>query len=211
MDLLQQIIQCQDLPRDLLGSISCSALICIHHHSRRPLWSLVLCHLCTQDGLPLRLCSLASFFLVQDGSFTHTSHGSGGLRSTFSITMLLIWLLVVYVCVISSPISLIENTNTFVVAAAVFYVAKTNFLPRYQADKEFRWDYDFVEIGNSYSYDPSYSLHDFDGDYHSEDDEWTSASSSSVSSGCRTPVDDAAGFWESANEASAANETTDRV
>lgn len=95
-------------------------------------------------------------------------------------------------------------------AAAAFYVAKVNFLPRCQQDKEFRWDYDFVEIGNSYSFDPTYTLHDFDGDYHSEDDEWTSASSSSVSSGYRTPVDDTAGFWESANETSS-TEATDRV
>ncbi|RPB11094.1 PAP2-domain-containing protein [Morchella conica CCBAS932] len=95
-------------------------------------------------------------------------------------------------------------------AGAVFYVAKIKFLPRTQLDKECRWDYDFVEIGNSCSYDLTYSLHDFDGDYHSEDDEWTSASSSSVSSGCRTPVDDTAGFWESANEISNIEES-DRV
>lgn len=98
----------------------------------------------------------------------------------------------------------------FAVAGAVFYVAKIKFLPRTQLDKECRWDYDFVEIGNNCSYDLTYSLHDFDGDYHSEDDEWTSASSSSVSSGCRTPVDDTAGFWESANEISNIEES-DRV
>lgn len=35
------------------------------------------------------------------------------------------------------------------IAAVVFYVAKSHFLPRRQADKAFRWDYDYVEIGDT--------------------------------------------------------------
>jgi hypothetical protein len=35
------------------------------------------------------------------------------------------------------------------IAGMVYYIAKTNWLPRRQADKIFRWDYDYVEIGQA--------------------------------------------------------------
>lgn len=109
------------------------------------------------------------------------------------------------------PPSLQYETNNFTVAAATFYVAKNKFLARLQPDKEFRWDYDFLEIGNSYSHDYSYALNDFDGDYHSEDDEWTMGSSSSISSGSRSPTDDNHSVWESGSETLAGQSDSETI
>ncbi|KAL7266493.1 Phosphatidylinositol:ceramide phosphoinositol transferase (IPC synthase) [Rhizina undulata] len=96
-------------------------------------------------------------------------------------------------------------------AAGVFYVAKVKFLARLQPDKEFRWDYDFLEIGSGNTDDYTYGLSDFEGDYHSEDDEWTMGSSSSVSSGCRSPVDENQSAWESGSETLAGQSDCDTV
>ncbi|KAI5806127.1 hypothetical protein EDC01DRAFT_609684 [Geopyxis carbonaria] len=84
----------------------------------------------------------------------------------------------------------------------VFYITKTNFLARLQPDKEFRWDYDYIEIGAGSDTQFDYGLTDLDPDYHSED-EWTIGSSSGISSGCRSPVspvDDVHSLWESSSE-----------
>ena len=65
-------------------------------------------------------------------------------------------------------------------AGVVFFFAKAKFLPRIQPDKMWRWDYDFIEIGdaeNEYGYDLA-GLDDLDMD----SDEWTVGSSSSYSS-----------------------------
>ena len=94
----------------------------------------------------------------------------------------------------------------------VFYVAKVKFLARLQPDKEFRWDYDYIEIGAGGDSDRfEYGLTDFDN-YHSEDDEWTIGSSSGISSGCRSPVspsDDIQSVWSSASETLAATSEVD--
>lgn len=73
-------------------------------------------------------------------------------------------------------------------AAVGFYFARNRFLPRIQSDKMFRWDYDYVEVGNS-APDYGYDLASLDGDYNL-DDEWAIGSSSSVSSGSLSPLDD---------------------
>lgn len=75
-----------------------------------------------------------------------------------------------------------------IVSGVIFFVAKSKFLPRQQPDKMFRWEYDFTEIGE----DPAengYALADPD-EVALDADEWTVGSSSSVSSGSRSPVDD---------------------
>ncbi|KAL2826990.1 hypothetical protein BDW59DRAFT_59182 [Aspergillus cavernicola] len=74
-------------------------------------------------------------------------------------------------------------------AATSFYFAKTRFLPRVQLDKTFRWDYDYVEFGES-ALEYGYNLASYDGDFNVDSDEWTVGSSSSVSSGSLSPVDD---------------------
>ena len=59
----------------------------------------------------------------------------------------------------------------------------------------FRWDYDYVEVGE----DPSakgYALADLRGGPHADMDEWTIGSSSSVSSSSLSPVDDHQSIWE---------------
>lgn len=99
------------------------------------------------------------------------------------------------------------------VAGVVFYVAKAKFLPRLQPDKETRWDYDFVEVGDApsgYSYGPA----DMEADIHhrtSTGDEWTVGSSSSISSsGSLSPTDESSRLvWE--EETLAAHSENDAV
>lgn len=79
-------------------------------------------------------------------------------------------------------------------ATVAFYFAKTRFLPRMQADKVFRWDYDYVEFGNA-GREYGYGLASFEGHFNLDSDEWTVGSSSSISSGSLSPVDDQC-LWE---------------
>lgn len=83
-------------------------------------------------------------------------------------------------------------------AGIVYYFAKANFMPRLQPGKTFRWDYDYIEIGDlptGYSYELAH--------FDSMDlgDEWTVGSSSSISSGSMSPTEDAQSLWEAANPA----------
>jgi len=59
-----------------------------------------------------------------------------------------------------------------------------------QADKTFRWDYDYIEIGEAQD-TYSYGLTDLDDDFHpfmgDSGDEWSQGSSSSFSAGNRSP------------------------
>lgn len=74
-------------------------------------------------------------------------------------------------------------------AAVAFYFAKARFLPRIQSGKMFRWDYDYVEIGEAA--EPfGYDLASLDNEFNLDSDEWTVGSSSSVSSGSLSPVDE---------------------
>lgn len=77
------------------------------------------------------------------------------------------------------------------------------FLPRIQPDKEFRWDYDYIEIGDPQ--DSSHSMLDIYEEFHplSDSEDWASGSSSSYSTGgrspsegARSPVDDAQSLWD---------------
>ncbi|KAI0996366.1 Inositol phosphorylceramide synthase catalytic subunit [Podosphaera aphanis] len=94
-------------------------------------------------------------------------------------------------------------------AAIAFYVAKTNFLPRIQPDRRLRWDYDYVECGESRREHFNYGLHILDvSDLRPENsDEWTMGSSSSVSSEAWSPVDDNGSCWEGETLASQISET----
>ena len=95
-------------------------------------------------------------------------------------------------------------------AAIAFYIAKTNFLPRIQTDKMFRWDYDYVECGDSHNGEYDYGLTVLGGgdDFrHDSSDEWTVGSSSSLSSGSRSPVDESQSSWEGETLASQASDT----
>jgi len=81
-------------------------------------------------------------------------------------------------------------------SGVIFYFVKSNFLPRMQSDKTFRWDYDYVEVGDLPT-EYGYGIAGLDGMGH-EGDEWTIGSSSSVSSGSLSPVDESQHLWEAA-------------
>lgn len=81
-------------------------------------------------------------------------------------------------------------------AGTVFYFARARFLPRLQPDKRYRWDYDYIEIGeaqNDYSYGIA-GAHGSDPD----SDEWTIGSSSSISSGSLSPTEESPKLWTEA-------------
>ena len=73
-------------------------------------------------------------------------------------------------------------------SGVVFYYAKSRFLPRMQPDKTFRWDYDYVEVGDSPA-EYGYGQAGFDG-LVVDADEWTVGCSSSISSGSMSPTDE---------------------
>ena len=78
-------------------------------------------------------------------------------------------------------------------SGVIFFVVKSKFLPRQQLDKMFRWDYDYVELGE----DPSEKGYELasPGAAADDADEWTIGSSSSISSGSRSPIDET-NSWE---------------
>jgi hypothetical protein len=81
-------------------------------------------------------------------------------------------------------------------AGIVYYFAKASFMPRLQPGKTFRWDYDYIEIGEAptgYNYGLAHI------DNIDLGDEWTVASSSSISSGSLSPSEDAHSLWEAAH------------
>ncbi|KAH7081727.1 hypothetical protein BKA63DRAFT_530695 [Paraphoma chrysanthemicola] len=89
-------------------------------------------------------------------------------------------------------------------AGIAYFFARARFLPRPQADKEFRWDYDYVEIGDPMD-GAGYSMLDIYEEFQpqSDSDDWASGSSSSYSTGgrspmgARSPVDaDAQSLWD---------------
>ena len=80
-------------------------------------------------------------------------------------------------------------------AGIVFYFAKANYLPRIQSDKTFRWDYDYIEVGDSPA-EYGYGLAGLGVD--PESDEWTLGTSSSISSGSMSPVDENQSMWDAA-------------
>jgi inositol phosphorylceramide synthase catalytic subunit len=72
-----------------------------------------------------------------------------------------------------------------------------------QPDKEFRWDYDYVELGDPQ--DTSYSMLDIYEEFQptSDSDDWASGSSSSYSTGgrspsngTRSPTEDSQSLWD---------------
>ena len=58
----------------------------------------------------------------------------------------------------------------------------------------FRWEYDYVEIGEDVVTEKGYSLAGMD-DSPTDADEWSIGSSSSISPGGRSPIDDGSS-WE---------------
>jgi len=87
------------------------------------------------------------------------------------------------------------------IAAAFFFYAQTSFIPRPQTDKVLRWDYDYIELGEApeIGEDYAYGLAELDrfGHTRGSNDEWTVGSSSSISSGSRSPAtEDTGSVWD---------------
>ena len=81
---------------------------------------------------------------------------------------------------------LVDLVGGSLLAGCFFFVAKSKFLPRWQADKKLRWDYDYVEIGEA----PAEYSYGLAGEAVPDADEWTIGTSSSVSSGSISPIDE---------------------
>ncbi|KAL8746829.1 MAG: hypothetical protein Q9190_001189 [Brigantiaea leucoxantha] len=119
------------------------------------------------------------------------SHIFPRLRPVFSVYILWLWWATMYL----SHHYAVDLVGGSLLAAVVFYVARGKYLPRQQPDKMFRWDYDYAEIGDDPS-EQGYALADFNTRGHADTDEWTIGSSSSISSGSISPVDESNSIWE---------------
>ncbi|KAI9748142.1 MAG: hypothetical protein M4579_007305 [Chaenotheca gracillima] len=122
------------------------------------------------------------------------SHVFPKLRPLFIVYMLWIWWSTMYL----SHHYAVDLVGGSLLAGTVFYITKSKFLPRVQAGKFWRWDYDYVETGDvPQGY--SYGLANLDTDFHHpglSDGEWTVGSSSSISSGSISPIDENQSLWE---------------
>ncbi|KAL5612055.1 hypothetical protein BROUX41_000388 [Berkeleyomyces rouxiae] len=95
----------------------------------------------------------------------------------------------------------IDLVGGALIALAFFYFARTRFLPRRQADKAWRWDYEYVEYGERRSvFDEEFSAYSLGvlgpSRLQIDSDEWTVGSSSGITSssgsvsGSMSPVTD---------------------
>jgi membrane-associated phospholipid phosphatase len=96
-----------------------------------------------------------------------------------------------------------RTTDHAPVAAVVFCINKSNFLPRRQAGKTFRWDYDYIDIGDE---EPSHSLKGLHTDFGHELDDWAVGFWSSFSSGTLSPSD-GHHFWDEETLGSGSEDT----
>ncbi|KAI5209954.1 PAP2-domain-containing protein [Aureobasidium subglaciale] len=130
------------------------------------------------------------------------SHTFPKLRPLFIIYTGWLWWSTMYL----SHHYAVDLVGGSLLSAGAYYIAKGKFLPRLQPGKMFRWDYDYVEVGEARD-GHAYGLTDLaEDDFHPANfgmdsgDEWTIGSSSSVASssrspsvGARSPVDES---WE---------------
>lgn len=117
------------------------------------------------------------------------SHVFPSLTPLWSLYVVWLWWATMYL----SHHYAVDLVAGSLLAGVVFFFAKSRFLPRVQPGKRFRWDYDFIEVGDeSSAY--GYSLADLAG-AHPDSDEWTIGSSSSISSGSLSPTDESPHQW----------------
>ncbi|KAI9682726.1 MAG: Aureobasidin resistance protein Aur1 [Trizodia sp. TS-e1964] len=138
------------------------------------------------------------------------SHLFPRMRPVFVLYTLWIWWATMYL----SHHYAVDLVGGSLLAGVVFYVAKSNFLPRLQSDKMLRWDYDFVEVGDD-SQSPGFEFAVLNSKFlnpNSDSDEWTVGSSSSISSGSISPIDESQSLWEGDTLASHSDsDTTDYI
>lgn len=113
------------------------------------------------------------------------------LRPLFVAYVLWLWWATMYL----SHHYAVDLVGGSLLAGVFYYYAKSKFLPRIQSDKIFRWDYDYIEIGEAPT-DSGYGLVGANGEVRIEDDEWTIGSSSSISSGSKSPTEESPTVWD---------------
>ena len=107
------------------------------------------------------------------------------LRPLWIVYTLWIWWATMYL----SHHYAVDLVGGSLLAGVCYYFAKAKFLPRLQPGKVFRWDYDYVEVGEIKD-QYAYGLGDLDDNFRSflsDSEEWSMGSSSSYSSGTRSP------------------------
>lgn len=113
------------------------------------------------------------------------AHTFPKLRPLFVAYFLWLWWATMYL----SHHYAIDLVAGALISAIAYFTAKGNFLPRLQAGKMFRWDYDYVERGESqeqFTYGLT-ELDEFTPALNTDSDEWTIGSSSSFSTSSRDP------------------------
>jgi len=118
------------------------------------------------------------------------SHCFPKLTPLFATYVLWLWWATMYL----SHHYAVDLVAGSLLAAIIFYFTKARFLPRIQSGKKFRWDYDYIECGEETVAQHGYGLAGIDTS-NPDSDEWTVGSSSSISSGSLSPVDDNHQVW----------------
>ena len=116
------------------------------------------------------------------------SHCFPKLSPLFATYVLWLWWATMYL----SHHYAVDLVAGSMLAGVIFFLCKARFLPRIQPDKKFRWDYDYVEYGDAPEAESGY---EFVNGTHPDSDEWTVGSSSSISSGSLSPVDENQQVW----------------
>ncbi|KAG8529291.1 uncharacterized protein KY384_005926 [Bacidia gigantensis] len=120
------------------------------------------------------------------------SHVFPKLKPAFVVYTLWLWWATMYL----SHHYAVDLVGGSLLSGVIFFVVKSKFLPRQQSDKFFRWDYDFIEVGEDVTTEKGYALAGTE-DGPVDTDEWSVGSSSSVSHspGSRSPIDEG-NLWE---------------
>lgn len=121
------------------------------------------------------------------------SHVFPRLTGLFALYTLWLWWATMYL----SHHYAVDLVGGSLLSGVIFHVVKSKFLPRQQPNKSFRWDYDFVDVGD----DPAEKGYISIDSGTVDTDDWTVGSSSSVSSDSRSPIDES-DSWEGATLAS---------
>lgn len=137
------------------------------------------------------------------------AHTFPKLRPLFVFYLLWLWWSTMYL----SHHYAIDLVAGSMISIIVYFMYRGSVLPRLQVGKMFRWDYDYVEVGEEkepYAYGLT-DLDDYRPGLHPDSDEWTIGSSSSFSNssrepstGMRSPVTDESS-WEGETLASASD------
>nr|OQO28772.1 hypothetical protein B0A51_04915 [Rachicladosporium sp. CCFEE 5018] len=116
------------------------------------------------------------------------SHSFPKLRPLFTVYLLWLWWSTMYL----SHHYAVDLVAGSIISAIAYFIAKSRFLPRLQAGKMLRWDYEYIECGEAKA-DYAYGSTGIELDEENypviggDSDEWTLASSSGRSNSSRSP------------------------